>query len=72
MKTCYQSLLLALGAFALAGTAYAQVPTGNDTSDGNGNTGMGTGALGGPVASNGGSQIRRAIATPLLGTRRST
>ena len=32
----------------LAGAAYAQVPSTNDTSDGNDNTGMGTGALGGP------------------------
>ncbi|HSY08558.1 MAG TPA: tail fiber domain-containing protein [Steroidobacteraceae bacterium] len=54
MKTLYQSLLLAIGALALAGTAYAQVPTTNDTSDGNQNTGMGTGALGGPAATNGG------------------
>ncbi len=49
MKTLYQSLLLALGALALAGTAYAQVPlgtwSGNDISDNNANTGMGTNAL---------------------------
>ena len=46
MKTRYQSLLLALGALALAGTAYAQVPSTNDTSDTTySNTGMGTGAL---------------------------
>ena len=32
MKTLYQSLLLAMGAFALAGTAFAQVPSSNDTS----------------------------------------
>jgi hypothetical protein len=39
-----------IGALALAGTAYAQVPSTNDTSttDGKDNTGMGTGALGGP------------------------
>jgi hypothetical protein len=57
MKTLHQSLLLALGALALAGTAYAQVPSTNDTSttDGNHNTGMGTGTLGGPAATNGGS-----------------
>jgi Chaperone of endosialidase len=55
MKTLYQSLLLALGALALAGTAYAQVPGTNDTSDGNRNTGMGLNALGGPAATNGGS-----------------
>jgi hypothetical protein len=45
MKTLYQSLLLAIGALALAGTAHAQLPAGNDTSDGFGNTGMGTQAL---------------------------
>jgi hypothetical protein len=54
MKTLYQSLLLALGALMLAGTAYAQVPSTNDTSDVNNNTGMGTLTLGGPAASNGG------------------
>jgi trimeric autotransporter adhesin len=41
-----------IGALALAGTAYAQVPNTNDTSDGNANTGMGTGALGGPTPVN--------------------
>ena len=46
MKTLYQSLLLSIGALALAGTAFAQVPSTNDTSDGSGNTGMGLGALG--------------------------
>jgi hypothetical protein len=45
MKTLFKSLLLAIGALALAGTAYAQVPSTNDTSDSNSNTGMGTGAL---------------------------
>jgi len=49
MKTLYQSLLFAIGALALTGAAYAQVPagmwTGNDISDGYGNTGMGTNAL---------------------------
>jgi hypothetical protein len=54
MKTLYQSLLLAISALALAGTALAQVPSSNDTSDANANTGMGTGALGGPAATNGG------------------
>jgi len=38
----------------LAGPVYGQVPASNDTSDGNFNTGMGTGALGGPAASNSG------------------
>ncbi|MGA2191729.1 MAG: hypothetical protein ABSH33_24750, partial [Steroidobacteraceae bacterium] len=43
-------------ALALLSTApYAQVPSTNDTSDPNFNTGMGTGALGGPAASNVGS-----------------
>jgi hypothetical protein len=45
MKTLFQPLLLVLAALALAGAAYAQVPSSNDTSDGFGNTGMGTGAL---------------------------
>jgi hypothetical protein len=55
MKTRYQSLLVSITALALAGTAYAQVPSTNDKSDGNSNTGMGTGALGGPAATNNGS-----------------
>jgi len=38
----------------LTGTVYAQVPSGNDVSDANDNTGMGTGALGGPAASKSG------------------
>src|SRR4029077_20492399 len=38
------NLVLIIG-LAFAGTAYGQVPSGNDTSDGSGNTGMGTGAL---------------------------
>jgi hypothetical protein len=54
MKTLYGSLLGLVGALAIAGTAYGQVPSTNDTSDGNNNTGMGTGALGGPAAVNGG------------------
>jgi hypothetical protein len=56
MKTLHQPLLLAIAALALAGTAFAQVPSTNDTSttDGNSNTGMGTGALGGPAATSGG------------------
>jgi len=40
---------------ALAGTAFAQVPTANDRSDKNANTGSGTDAPGGPAATNGGS-----------------
>jgi hypothetical protein len=54
MKTLYQSLLFTIAALALAGTAYGQVPSTNDTSDKNGNTGMGTNALGGPLATNSG------------------
>ena len=50
--------LVLIGALALAGAAFAQVPPSNDTSDPEFNTGMGTGALGGPTASNlaGGSE----------------
>jgi hypothetical protein len=55
MKTLYQFLLLSIGALALAGTAIAQVPSTNDTSDMNENTGMGTRALAGPAAKNNGS-----------------
>jgi hypothetical protein len=51
MKSTRLSLI---GALALAGAAYAQVPATNDTSttDGLFNTGMGTGALGGPTPVN--------------------
>jgi hypothetical protein len=52
MKTLHRSLLLSIGALALAGTAFAQVPSTNDTSDGYDNTGMGTRALGGPTPVN--------------------
>jgi hypothetical protein len=38
----------------LSGAVYGQVPSTNDTSDGNENTGMGTGALGGPAGLNNG------------------
>jgi hypothetical protein len=55
MKTLYRTLLGLIGALALAGTAFAQVPASNDTSDTNDNTGMGLNALGGPAATNGGS-----------------
>jgi trimeric autotransporter adhesin len=41
-----------IATLALVGTAYAQVPATNDKSDERGNTGMGTGALGKPAASN--------------------
>ena len=51
MKSGSIALITAL---ALAGTAYGQVPSANDTSDPNHNTGMETGALGGPAATNGG------------------
>lgn len=45
MKTLYRSLLVSIGTFALAGTSYAQVPSTNDTSDGNNNTGSGSATL---------------------------
>jgi len=54
MNTLYRAIFGLIGALALAGTAVAQVPSSNDTSDGGYNTGMGTYALGGPAASNGG------------------
>jgi len=54
MNTFYGSSLGLIGALALAGTVFAQVPSTNDTSDANDNTGMGTGALGGPAAANSG------------------
>jgi hypothetical protein len=38
----------------LTATVYGQVPSSNDVSDANDNTGMGTAALGGPAASNAG------------------
>jgi hypothetical protein len=50
MKTNNRSLLLAIGALAVTGTALAQVPSSNGISDGSFNTGIGTGALGGPAA----------------------
>jgi hypothetical protein len=53
MKTLNRSLLFAITALALTGTVFAQVPSTNDTSDlSHGNTGMGTGALGGPAPLN--------------------
>jgi hypothetical protein len=45
MKTLYQTLFFALGALAASGTAFAQVPSTNDTSDKYFNTGSGTNAL---------------------------
>jgi Spy/CpxP family protein refolding chaperone len=48
MKGSKWSSLAVICALALAGTAFAQVPASNDTSGGGYNTGMGTGALGGP------------------------
>jgi hypothetical protein len=45
--------LALIGALAVAGTTLAQVPASNDTSmTVLGNTGMGTGALGGPSPAN--------------------
>jgi len=52
MKIANQAFLFAVGLVALAGTAFAQVPSSNDTSDASGNTGMGNGALGGPSPTN--------------------
>jgi trimeric autotransporter adhesin len=54
MKNLHQTSLLAITALMLAGTAFAQVPSSNDTSDAKQNTGMGSFALGGPAATNGG------------------
>ena len=55
MKSFCGPVLLLVGALAVeGGIVYAQVPAGNDTSDGNLNTGTGLGALGGPAASNAG------------------
>ena len=45
MKTLYQSLILTLGALALAGSAYGQQPPDVVNSDKYYNTAMGTGAL---------------------------
>ncbi|HSY08501.1 MAG TPA: tail fiber domain-containing protein [Steroidobacteraceae bacterium] len=54
MNTLWRNFIGLTGALAVAGAAYAQVPSTNDTSttDGNNNTGMGTGALGGPSPAN--------------------
>src|SRR5450432_2761550 len=50
MKLFVTGPLILIAALAIAGAAYGQVPagtwSGNDTSDTNQNTGMGTGALG--------------------------
>jgi trimeric autotransporter adhesin len=47
MNTLYRSSLGLMVAIAVTGTAYAQVPSTNDTSDEYNNTGMGTNALSG-------------------------
>jgi hypothetical protein len=52
MKNLYWFPFVMIIELALAGAAYAQVPATNDTSDGSFNTGMGTGALGGPTPVN--------------------
>jgi hypothetical protein len=52
MNTIVTSAMTLL--FFLSAAAYAQVPATNGKSDPNGNTGIGSGALGGPAASNGG------------------
>lgn len=49
MNTLSKSALGLIAALALAAPAFAQVPSSNDTTDSNGNTGMGTKALGGPT-----------------------
>ena len=54
IKSLYPPLLLTIVALAVAPAAFSQVPSANDTSDTNFNTGMGTRALGGPAASNAG------------------
>ena len=57
MKLLNQSMwVLVVVTLAVAGTSNAQVPASNDKSDANANTGMGTGALGGPAALNSGLQ----------------
>ena len=48
----YSKLGFTIALGFLAGTAYGQVPATNDTSDSHFNTGMGTGALGGPTPTN--------------------
>jgi hypothetical protein len=55
MKTLSRFTFGLIGAIALAGTAVAQVPSSNDTSDIHYNTGMGNSSLGGPAATNGGA-----------------
>ena len=56
----------------LSWAAYGQVPASNDTSDMNGNTGMGQSALGGPAASNKGSYNTASGRTRCLLTRPET
>jgi hypothetical protein len=60
-----------IGALALAGAAFAQVPSSNDTSDTNQNTGMGTGALGGPSPTNLTGNANTASGTGALGANTS-
>jgi hypothetical protein len=55
MKSLSKSFLVLFVMCTMAEAAFAQVPFTNDRSDGNNNTGMGSGALGGPAASSGGS-----------------
>lgn len=55
MRTSDTPRLALMVALALGGAAYGQVPASNDTSDANGNTGMGTEAMGGPANTAGGT-----------------
>jgi hypothetical protein len=55
MKLLSRWAAFVAGGCVAVAAVHAQVPAGNDTSDGNFNTGSGTGALGGPAASNSGS-----------------
>ena len=71
MNTLYRCTLGLIGALALAGAAFAQVPSSNDTSDTNQNTGMGTGALGGPSPTNLTGNANTASGTGALGANTS-
>src|ERR1700733_3361370 len=52
MKTVRKSFLALVALGGVIQSSYAQVPSTNDTSDANFNTGMGTDALGGPTPLN--------------------
>jgi hypothetical protein len=70
MQSFNRSAWILAGALAAAGTVRAQVPPTNDTSDGNANTGMGTGALGGPTDVNFGLNNTAAGAYALYANKR--